>query len=299
MEPNSHDDEEYQVLLKILGSWAAQASHYAGICFDYAKPTLENKDNGLDPFVRFVSNQLYIDCHLTSESVLLLIHHDKEWDADLLTRSVIEGTVKYVYMLNGAPDERLQKTKEYWTYIPRYNRVKRSERLKRFFKEILNPDSSEWHSFRDLILSDEEEAEIRRGTNKEQRKAMEQRWSFSEIIKYFGTLDDYSLRIFSVLMHGYGMSSHLLHKDGDGVGIVWDRFGRSPERYRAAKLSHAARVIRDICAMAEVRALTLAKVCNVKMREVTELRETFSTLFRELDQAHRSFNEIEYPDLRP
>lgn len=41
------------------------------------------------------------------------------------------------------------------------------------------------------------------------------------------------------------MSSHLLHKDADGIGMVWDRYGRDSVRQSAAKLGQSARVVSD------------------------------------------------------
>lgn len=64
---------------QVLRSWAGLASHYIGRCFDHAKAYIDNDYAGLDPLVRFVVAQLYIDCHLSSESVLLLVLNQKEW----------------------------------------------------------------------------------------------------------------------------------------------------------------------------------------------------------------------------
>jgi len=69
------------------------ASHLIGEYFDFAKPYIDKEFRGLELKVRFVSAQLFIDCHLTSESILLLVRAEKEWDAELLARSVVEGTL--------------------------------------------------------------------------------------------------------------------------------------------------------------------------------------------------------------
>ena len=68
---------------------------------------------GLPPLVRFVAAQLFIDCHLSSESVLLLLCAEKEWNADLLVRSVLEGSLKLTYMLRGSQEEAAIKVREY------------------------------------------------------------------------------------------------------------------------------------------------------------------------------------------
>jgi hypothetical protein len=89
----------------VFKSWSGLASHFIGECFDLAKPFIDSGYQKLDPLVRFVAAQLFIDCHLSSESVLLLIREQKEWDADLIVRSVMEGSLKFSYMMDGSVDE--------------------------------------------------------------------------------------------------------------------------------------------------------------------------------------------------
>lgn len=111
--------------------WTGMASHLIGDCFDLAKPFIDQGYNGLDPHVRFVSTQLSIDCHLSSESVLLLVRASKEWDAEIVARSVVEGTLKYCYMLEGTESETEQRATEFWDTLPSYVAARRSDRAKK------------------------------------------------------------------------------------------------------------------------------------------------------------------------
>jgi len=69
--------------------------------------------------------QLQISCHLTSESTLLLILNCKIWDADILLRSVLEGTFKLIFLLKGSNEEQISKAKEYWELLPDIMRLRR------------------------------------------------------------------------------------------------------------------------------------------------------------------------------
>src|SRR3990172_8552337 len=128
-------------LKQVFHTWAGLASHLIGACFDQAKPFLDEDFVDIDPYVRGVSAQLFIDCHLTSESVLLLIREAKEWDADLLNRSVMEGSIKYVYMLLGNTKEKKKKAKKNWETLFSCDKMKQGEGVKLFLQDILDPEN--------------------------------------------------------------------------------------------------------------------------------------------------------------
>lgn len=155
---------------KVCYAWAAWGSQFVGACFDQAKPFLDKDFAGIDPYVRFVSTQLFINCHLTSESALILTGEMKAWDADVLVRSVMEGTLKYVYMLLGDAPKMRAKAEEYWEVMPSFAAIRRSERLKRFLEDVPNPNSPEWQAFRELILEDNDVETVRKTRNRAERR---------------------------------------------------------------------------------------------------------------------------------
>lgn len=293
MKPvSSHNDlPDVQIVCR---RWAAWSSQFAGACFDQAKPFLDNDFTGIDPYVRFVSSQLFINCHLTSESVLILIGEMKTWDADVLARSVLEGTLKYVYMLLGNAKRMREKAKEYWEILPSFAAIKRSERIKRFLKDVHDPDNLEWQALRELVLKDTDVEEVRNSRNRTERREIEERWSFSGISKEFITSGDEGLRLLSHSAHNYGMSSHLLHKDGDGIGMVLDRYRRTADRQTVAELGHSARVVSDVCTFAQLRLLHLLKLCNKNIDLIQSIEKHYNLLFQELDQANQHFTQVEY-----
>ncbi|OGP12483.1 MAG: hypothetical protein A2052_10085 [Deltaproteobacteria bacterium GWA2_54_12] len=281
-------------LKQVFHTWAGLASHLIGACFDQAKPFLDEDFVDIDPYVRGVSAQLFIDCHLTSESVLLLIREAKEWDADLLNRSVMEGSIKYVYMLLGDTKEIRKKAEEYWETLPSFAAIKHSERAKRFLQDIPDPENSEWLPFRDLILEDNDVEAISRSYTRAQRRALKEKWSFSGISREFIQSGDSGLRFLSHLAHGYGMSSHLLHKDADGVGMVWERYRRDPHRQLAAKIGHSARVVSDVCTFAKLRLKYLLRLCNSSIEPIREIEKQYEFLSKELAKANSHFTKVEY-----
>ena len=280
---------------RIFRSWAGFASHFIGECFDLAKPYIDQAYDGFDPLVRFVAAQLYIDCHLSSESVLLLVREQKEWDADVIARSVMEGSLKLTYMLEGSPEEAKAKAEEYWHVLPLFHVIKHSERAKQLLDALPNPDSTEWQPFRDLMVEDAEVGEIRARFSRQDRQALEEKWSFSGLCRTFARSDKSERRNLAHLAHGYGMSSHLLHKDADGVGMVWDRYRREPHRQDAAKLGHSARLVSDMCAFSQLRLFSLLQACGQPTQGIKSIEERYADkLFSELKQASSQFIGVEY-----
>lgn len=282
---------------RVFHSWAGLASHFIGECFDLASPYIDNAYEGLDPLVRFVSAQLFIDCHLSSESVLLLVRDGKEWDSDLVGRSVMEGTLKFAYMLQGSSYSVREKVDEYWNVLPQYASIRHSERAKRLLKDVGDPSDGKWRPFHDLILTDDEVTLARGHSNRKERNQLEERWSFNGICKELAESGDPWLSHFIHFAHGYGMSSHLVHKDADGVGMVWERYKRDSARQTAAKLGHLARVVSDICAFAQLRLIVLLRACGEDTEKVNEIEGRYQdALFTELSKAGRRFTNIEYAD---
>ena len=145
--------------------WVVRASHFIGECFDNCKHLLD-KDNGtLEASVRFIATQLYIDCHFSSESSLILIQEGQEWDADIINRTIIEGTVKYIYMISCNDKKQHERANEYSHLLPKFSAIRRHERAKKFLDELENSDGLSWKAIEEQLLTEEQIIEYRSGFN--------------------------------------------------------------------------------------------------------------------------------------
>lgn len=275
-------------------SWASDASHFIGECFDNAKPFLDQDYQGLPAEVRFVIAQLYIDCHLSSESVLILVQSEKEWDADLIARSVMEGSIKLVYMLQGSILEVEAKVNEYWNVLPLFNSIRHSEHSKGLLKAVEQPDSAEWLPIHSLVMREEEVESIRSQYSRQARRGIEERWSFTGICRSLSSNPKAGHKDLVHLAHGYAMSSHLVHKDADGVGMVWERARRGGVSQLAVTEAHAARIVSDLCTFAKFRLWSLLKATSQPVTTLAQLDEKYAPLFQGLSQANSSFTKVEY-----
>lgn len=256
------------------------------VCFDeHAEDT---------SLATFLVEQLFMDCHSSSLSSLLLTAAGKEWDADIINRSVMEGTMKYVFLMHGPPDVIARKAEEYWNTMPNFVVIRHHERVQSMLQALEDPDAPQWLPFKELLLTDEEVAKRRAGTTKKERAAIEQKWTFLEMAKSFVTSGDPTLAPLVHLAHGYGMSSHLIHKDGDGVGMVWERTARPIQRRLAAKIGHSARLASDSIAFASLRLHFLLRYCGRDTGLVKSIEGRHKDLFLKLDEAQRHFTSVEY-----
>lgn len=277
---------------KILSKWAEEGSHYLFDCMELAQPYLDANCENINKYLNFVSRQLFLDCHLTSESSLLLISFLKEWDADLLSRAVLEGTMKYVFMMSGSVEQQIQKAREYWEILPVINAKKRENRIKNFVEYANNQDDVLMTPFRD-ILNNSDKSDLKYDEiGRTERQRIEFKWSFAGMMKVFSETD--GLRSLMHLSYTYGMTSHLIHKDGDGVGIVFERFTREPDKFHAVVCGHAARIISDLCSFAKVRCLFLLNTCNAEVSLIESLDNNYNTFFEDLRNAYNQFIYTEY-----
>ncbi|HDR9192149.1 hypothetical protein [Burkholderia vietnamiensis] len=274
--------------------WAAEASHLIADCFDHAKPYLDQAYEGLPSLVRFVAAQLFIDCHLSSESSLLLVQLGKEWDADLISRAVMEGSVKLTYMLHGALSDIESKVEEYWHVLPLFSAIRHGEHARQFLDAVPDADAPEWLPFKELLIEPEEVTSIRANYSKRARQEIEERWSFVGICRFFARIEEPGLRHIGHLAHGYSMSSHLIHKDADSIGMIWERSTRDEARRTAASLGHSARVVSDACSFAKLRLLSLLRACGESKKVFNDIDAKYAHLAEELASASKHFNDVEY-----
>lgn len=276
-----------------LAAWAGEASHIICELFEALGPNF-NEKNFPDRREGMPLWQLHLSCHTTAESVLLLVTYVRLWDADVLFRSVMEGSYKFAFILMSDAKERSQKLHEYSEVLFEISELKRSSRIQDLLKVLPNPNDDEWKALRDMVSTPEREAEIRGRYNKDQRRAIEQKWSFGEICASLRRSSSTHISNLAQMMYSYGMSSHVAHQDSTGVGMVWDRVGRDDVRRNAVELAHGSRLISDMCTMAWLRAQMLVKHCSGDVATLRPFIKRIAVLSDKMEPAMNNFNLVEY-----
>ena len=286
-------DMQVDGVQKTLLRLVSDSSLALGEGFDTCKDLLEKKRID-SPRQVFLLRILLDSSHLTSESVLTLIGNCNIWNADILARSVVEGTVKFVYLSFGSREEVEQKVTEYDDILPEIARLKRHHRLKAFLDIVEDPNADEWRAFQEILLSETESEAIRARFPKRIRQAVEEKWSFHRLLKALSDSGIPELRNSLHLFYNYGMASHLLHQDADGVGMIWERNNRSDDRKDAVELAHASRIMSDLMMMNLMRHAMALRFAENQDGPPLSIYAKYRDLVAELHENAVRWGQIEY-----
>lgn len=211
----------------------------------------KNKARGKDIYqiVQFITDRL--------SAVWLLTLNDKVWDADIIDRSVLESLVKLVFIVQ-APSEEEQKERleEFWNKLWEINSLKRSEHSKEMLKNFEEDLIRLAHL--SILLSPEEEENLKSKWDRTDRKKLAQKWSFSEML--FSLMKDYKGQPFEMLtglIHEYRMCSHISHGDETGIGIIQERKGRPESEREIVHRGHFIKLLSNCLAYSSWTAITV------------------------------------------
>ncbi|MFD2671455.1 DUF5677 domain-containing protein [Marinicrinis sediminis] len=270
---------------KTLLEYAARSSHILHEYFQLISGYF-NKESEIPIVERYVLKQLPISCHLTSESILILVGNLRVWDNEMLLRSLLEGTLKFTYLTIGTHQERKKKIEEFWEILPKINEVRRSKRATQLLQHA---QDDELKLIRGVVIDDEEIAKIEEMYPRKYRKQVEQKWSYSEIVK---ELSKYKhLEFLNGFFHGYGIGSHLIHQDADAINFLIDHNSRIDERRRAKELAHGCRQISDIMTYCVLRYGAYKLLHNESTEDI--YLESHIQLNKEMETFHKSFEQTE------
>ncbi len=194
-----------------------------------------------------------------SQTVSYLVSSGYPWDAEIILRSFYEAAVK-IWLISCTPEiEREDLVAEFWGDYASMHNFKRAHKAKfgaEFFNEVgKSHDSDVYAALTDSSIFDFG------NTNKAQRKALAQKWSFSDIVTFLEqhSPDSFPMIGAQALKHIYGMQSHLLHSDDVALDLMLDRSLRNDEERELLAAAHICRIFSD---QVSFWALSAKALCN-------------------------------------
>jgi hypothetical protein len=271
---------------------------WAGRCRDLLEESLHlSRDCFQSPDAddagAFARYRLSASCVMTSESALLLIAYDRLWDADVLVRSVFEGSLKLRHLCTTDADQRVARAREFEEDLPEIGRLRTHERAKEVLLSGVSVVTGT-RPFTELTLQPDEEAEIRSRYPSSVRSSIDQRWSYVGLVRSMEAEFPDSPLGARALLHGYRNSSHFAHKDWEGVAIIWDREQREPARRDPVRLAHAARLCSEVQALALLRTNALYRLAELDLDRLAPWGERCSALAAEWDASYANWHLAEY-----
>lgn len=224
----------------------AQVNHYTSIRPD---SWLERCDRNLD------LNSLFVNCHLSTESVLILVAHSNPWDASALARTCLEGTVRLCYLCETtSEEERSRRYEEYSIQLYEIGLLETHDRASEFF-DILGSsvEHNEFRRVREVLLPKSVEGGLREKYKKNAGR-LKRKWSFSALVAQLAVDNPSKYKLFPALIRDYANSSRLLHKDSLASGMILERSARSAEDRYGTELAHRAGLVQMLLLCSAMRA---------------------------------------------
>lgn len=196
------------------------------------------KVRGVLPIYEFILDRL--------RAVAIMAENNLLWDAEMVVRAISEATVKLLFICLTPESERKKVQTEYWIDLAEINELKQSKQAKLMLEQFKGNSIFET-TFKPIVISEERESEILAKKNRKERKSLEQKWSFTELVNSLSkNYKGESIPLILTMAHNYRMSSHLIHADEIGVSIIKERNSRTEEQQDIVNMAHYGRLFSDI-----------------------------------------------------
>lgn len=281
-----------------LSRWICAADELCRELLDATIAALDHQDAPRD-MAHFVLRQLVVTCHLTSESAILLLLHNRLWDVEMLMRSVLEGTMKLAFISTSDKTLRESRADEYWNILPDMDRLRDHERLVALLADVDNPDDDEWRPFRDMLLDASMIDELRQKYPRSMRRKLQHQWTFNELAKKVSPPNSSNSKFnnFRAFAHAYAIGSHLLHQDGVATGVILDHSSRSSLRRTSKEFVHASRVTQDLVVFSYFRAQFIYRMLQISVKPINGIHARWEECAKEISAAGMEWRAIEYGDV--
>ncbi len=192
-----------------------------------------------------VTVPLFTVLHSTSESVLILLLNSAIFEADVLLRTLMEGTVKYCYLMNGNDEEREQRYNEYkkdLTQIDSLNDHKKALDAVEILKEFSNNSTKPF----ELSILDEKTVEkLESDYPKTKRNQLKQKWSYGNILRTLAKQNvAYEAQLAS--LSSYALMSHFCHFDWTGVSTRNLQIATAAKGNEIPDVGHGLRILSNV-----------------------------------------------------
>ncbi len=249
---------------------------YRGLTFGLA-PFYKSEAN-LDEFNQIVLTELFTQLYSTGESILMLTSLGAIWEADILLRTLFEGTIKYIFMMQDCLEKKSDLIEEYYCIVPEMQKISDHEKAAEainIFKSI----GIDKHPFQLSLLNDEELEELKEKHSKNRIRELSQKWSYKNILKKLVEKDN-KYNVLATTLYTYSFSSHLIHYDGK---CLKERAGalinNAVKNDKSLDLAHLLRIISNVVSLGVLRASEYVKVYKLDIeRYEKNLNDNFAFL---------------------
>lgn len=259
-------------------------------CRDETVELFEITKNKKD-LVHSTLNQLFIYQAERSVTISYLVSSNYWWDAEIIMRAFYETHAKILFICLASENERQKLVEEFWGDLTNLNSRKRAYRAEAGINLIKNQLDLQGLKVLD-VFKNQKIFPINDG-NKKNRKLLEQKWSFAEMINTIetNTNDSFPIEGISALKHIYGMQSHLIHADDTALDIMTDRRLRDPKELELLVASHVCRIWSDQISLWTFSTSALYKCFKLKSKSKTKRWKSWQNIQDLIEPIKEEFNQ--------
>jgi hypothetical protein len=234
-------------------------------------------------------------CLRVTGSIFLLLESGREWDAAILDRSLIEGTLKFLFLLSDEGQFK-SRMKDYSETQFEISQVKDHNKAKEFVECLRAMSAQIPKNVAGMLLEPGVLAELLEKYPRKIRQQADARWGVAKLIEYLTSSQLPVADLFPTLLHPYAMSSHVVHMDSIGVEVMSERMIRTQDRSLTVLMSHAAGLLYNACIFHIMRGMLLASFLGVKSTGLLEAFGAHQVFFDSLSDFQESWESLEYPE---
>jgi hypothetical protein len=178
------------------------------------------------------------------QAVHFMISHDYCWDAEILLRSCMETSLKFLRICLAEGTAADDLAYEFSETLLKVHYRKQKDRAK--YAENAFEDSKSMGAKIMRHLGNESVFEPSELPRKEIQR-LKQEWSFSGLVKALkdSPKDKMYLNMLGALLHSHSIASHLAHGDIIALDLMMDRSMREPDELLLLTKAHNSRIIVD------------------------------------------------------
>lgn len=250
--------------------------------FKLAQQNSEHNDKNQDTMA-----SLFASLHSSSESILILLLEQAIFDADILLRTVMEGTIKYCYLMTGTIEERQNKEYIYRICLSdidkisdHYKAIETIKILKEFSYNNIKP-------FESLLLDNELLENLQLKYPSKMRKQLKNEWSYQALLRSLAkSADEYKAQLGTIST--YALTSHFIHYDWTGLNIRKSNIDEK-ETDVLYDLIHSLRILSNTLSFYAFRVMEYLRANEWKNSEIAQLSIDLLEFVSELDKIQNDF----------
>ena len=187
MNTREVDEVEYtNAYLEAMGPYIVKADQLTKEMF-FALAPLYREEYGR---WQDVTVSLFSSLHSTSENIFILLLENAVFEADILLRTLMEGTAKFCYLIKGTEEEREEKYIEYKIKLGEIDRLTDHQRALEAIAILEQYSTNNTLPFRSQVLSEEEASELQQKYPAKIRNEIKQRWNYQNLLRALAANND-------------------------------------------------------------------------------------------------------------